>query len=282
MKSKLTLGIIILVIAGGVAAVIMTLVKKHPPDDQVINGIKTPEPVQLNVSLPALNVYPHDTLCYTEGMELYKGLLYESCGEYGTSFLAAYDYKTGKQVKKQPIAKEIFAEGITILNDKLYMLTYKENKLFVYDANTLKQTAEYPWPHGQGWGMTNDGRNIIANTGGSNIFFLDPATLKVMRSISVTDEYGPVSSVNEMEYVNGFLYANVFMTDNILKIDALTGRVVARADLSNLFPEYNHFALKSRPDDDEKLMNGIAYNPDTKTFLLTGKMWPKLFEVKID
>lgn len=270
--------LIIVVVAGVAAVLIKQFGGTKPPKQPEPNR---PAPAQLSVSLPALNAYPHDTLCYTEGMEMYKGMLYESGGEYGGSFLAAYDYKTGKQLKKEPIPKEVFAEGITILNDKLYMLTYKENKMFVYDPNTLKLTGEFPWPHGQGWGMTNDGKSIIANTGGSNIFFLDPANLKVLRSISVTDEYGPVSNVNEMEYVNGFIYANVFMTDIILKIDAQSGNVVARADLSGLYPEFNHFATKGT-DNEEKLMNGIAYDTATKRFLLTGKMWPKMFEVTIN
>lgn len=280
MKSKLLLFLLILAVAGGVFVAVKNMAGGGG-DEPLKPDPNRPVPAQLSVSLPALNTFPHDTLCYTEGMEFYKGALYESCGEYGTSFLAAYDYKTGKLLKKEPISKDIFAEGITIVNDKLYMLTYKENKMFVYDPNTLKQTGEFPWPHGQGWGMTNDGKSIIANTGGSNIFFLDPADLKIQRNISVTDEYGPVSNVNEMEYVNGFIYANVFMTDIILKIDAQNGRVVARADLSGLYPEFNHFAIKNT-DNDEKLMNGIAYNPDTKTFLLTGKMWPKMFEVTIN
>lgn len=277
MRSKALLALILLVVAGAVAALVLRNKKgpEDPPGKPVGNA-----PAQLNVSLPAIKIYPHDTLCYTEGMEFYNGNIYESCGEYGTSFLAVYD-TTGKLLKKEPIQKDIFAEGITIVNDKLYMLTYRENKMLVFDPNTLKKTGEFPWQYGQGWGMTNDGKSIIANTGGSNIFFIDPATQKVVRSISVTDEYGPVSNVNEMEYVNGFIYANVFMTDMILKIDAQTGRVVSRADLSNLFPEYNHFAIKNT-DNDEKLMNGIAYNSATKTFFLTGKMWPKMFEVKMD
>jgi glutaminyl-peptide cyclotransferase len=274
MKTKIMFALVVVAAAGGIY---YALSRKPPEKD---DGPKVPPPGQLTVSI--LNTYTHDTLSYIEGMEFYKGELYESAGEIKQSFVAKYDYKknTGIPLKKEKLPDNIFGEGMTILNNKLYMLTWKNATMFVFDPVTLKQTGSFPWPHGEGWGMTNDGKSLIANTGGSNIFFLDPNDLKVQRTISVTDDYGPVSNINEMEFVNGVIYANVFTTDQILKIDPVSGRVLARADLSNLYPEFNHFADKALRGG--KVMNGIAYNPDTKTFLITGKNWPKMFEVKMD
>ena len=275
MKSKLLLAIVIIAAAGGIYYALSGT--KTPPDD----GPKVPVPAQLSVTLPPVNIYPHDTLSYTEGLEFYKGVLYESAGEYKNSFVATYDYKTGKRLSYKKLPDDIFGEGMTILNDKLYMLTWKNKKMFVLDPVTFAETGSFPWTLGDGWGMTNDGKSLIANTGGSSIFFLDPATLKIQRTISVTDEYGPVSNVNEMEYVNGVIYANIFETETIIKIDPKDGRVLARADLGSMYPEYNHVTDKARVGGG-RLMNGIAYNPDTKTFLLTGKNWPKMFEVRMN
>jgi glutaminyl-peptide cyclotransferase len=268
MKSKLLLALLVIIAAGGIYC--------NGKDE----GEDTPPSASLNISKP-INIYPHDTSSFTEGMEFHNGLLYESAGGYGSSYIAIRDYKTGKVLKKQTLPKEYFGEGMTILNDKLYMLTWKERKVFVFDPVTLQQTGSLNWPYEFGWGMTNNDTSLIANTGGSTIFFLDPANLKEQRKINVTDEYGPVSSVNEMEYVNGYIYANVFETEQVLKIDAQTGKIVARTDLVDMYPEYNHLSQKSQ-EKNGQVMNGIAYNPDTKTFLLTGKNWPKMFEVKID
>lgn len=276
MRSKILLAVLVLAVAGFIYYAVSG---KRGDDGGEKPPPRLPSAASLNVS--TIKVYPHDTDSYTEGMEFYKGVLYESAGELGRSFIATYDYTTGKRLSREKLPDNIFGEGMTILNNKLYMLTWRNKIMLVFDPVTLKQTGSFPWPHGEGWGMTNDGKSLIANTGGSTIFFLNPADLAVQRTISVNDEYGPISNINEMEYVNGVIYANVFTSDQVLKIDAQTGKLLARADLTNLYPEYNHFSNNARGEGG-MVMNGIAYNPDTKTFLLTGKRWPKMFEVKMD
>jgi glutaminyl-peptide cyclotransferase len=222
----------------------------------------------------------HDTSRYTEGLEFYKGHLYESVGRNGLSFLIKYD--TGSTTKGNTYKitdPTIFAEGITILLDTIYQLTYQSKKVLLYDATTLKPIGTMPWTNGEGWGLTNNGKQLIASNGTNIIYFLNPKDLKVERTINVKMQGNPVEQVNELEYVDGFIYANVFTTDNILKIDEATGHVIAMAQLNNLLPGFD--AASMQQVNGEKFLNGIAYNPKSQTFLISGKNWPKTFEVKL-
>jgi glutamine cyclotransferase len=207
--------------------------------------------------------------------------LYESGGNYGSSklFQSSLDGKTLKSVK---LTKEYFGEGITVLNNRIYQLTWKESKVFVYDASTFKKINELTWPH-DGWGMTNDGKNIIISTGSSILYFVDPENFKILNQISVTDNYGPVSLVNELEYVNNFIYANVYETDFILKIDPETGNVVGKLDLSGLLQKSGmQYNAQNYPGTNGNVLNGIAYDSVKNSFFVTGKMWPALFEIKLN
>jgi glutaminyl-peptide cyclotransferase len=276
MKKGIVALLLLLVIGGGIYYAITAFGNNKPTVEPEDDGPKAPQPAALKMSAPI--VHEHDTRSYTEGLEFYKGRLYESGGEVGKSILLVRDIKTGKNIKEKILDKTIFAEGITILNNKLYQLTYRDNKVFIYDPETLNQTGTLPWTLGEGWGMTNDGKSLIANTGGSTIYFLDPNNLAVQRTINVTNQYGPVGNVNEMEYVDGYIFANVFQTDDIIKINPQNGQVVAQASFSSLLPEYNQLSSNGK---EGYVMNGIAYNPETKTFFLTGKYWPKMFEVTL-
>ncbi len=241
---------------------------KNPPVTNTTNN----EPLQLTYTIT--NQYPHDTSTYTEGLEFHDNVLYESGGQYGISKLVTVDLKTGQSTKKTPLDKKYFGEGITILNDKIYQMTWKEKTCFEYDARTFAKLKEFTYD-GEGWGMTNNGKQLINSDGSSNLYFRDPETFKVMSTIGVTDNNGPVANVNELEYINGYILANVWQTDMIIKIDPESGKVIGKADFGGTkekyFPEYAEKA---------EVLNGIAYDKATNRLFITGKYWPKIFEVK--
>jgi glutaminyl-peptide cyclotransferase len=229
------------------------------------------------LSYTVTNIYPHQTSAFTEGLEWHDGKLLESTGDPdygGKSKLAYVDLKTGNDIKKINLDKQYFGEGCTLLNGKIYMLTYKENKCFVFDAKTLAKLKEFDYD-GEGWGLTNNGKQLIMNNGGDKLYFRDPETFAVKNIVSVTDNNGPVAMINELEWVNGELYSNVWQKDIIVKINPETGKVTGKADFSGMkekyFPE-----LAANTD----VLNGIAYDSTAKRFFITGKNWPKLFEVK--
>ena len=236
----------------------------------------TNTPPIINYSL--VKTHPHDTASFIQGLEFHDGILYESTGapdEYGyPSWLGKVDLATGKLQNKLVLDTQYFAEGITILNGKLYQLTWESRKGFIYDAKTLKKVGEFSY-NTEGWGLTHDSTNLIMSDGSSNLYFLDPVSFRNLHIIGVTDVSGsPVNNLNELEYINGFIYANQWQTPYILKINPNTGQVVGRLDLSTLINEVNTL----RPGHD--YLNGIAYNPDTGTVLVTGKRWPLLYEIK--
>lgn len=244
-----------------------------PIDEQTTTSIK-----QLSYSFIAK--YPHDSTAFTEGLEWHDGFLYEGTGdtEYkGVSKLAKVDLKTGKNIQKINLSKDYFGEGITILNNKIYQLTYKTEKAFVYNATTFTKEKEFTYK-GEGWGLTNDGKQLIMSNGSSDIVYRNPETFEITKTITVTNDYGPVSNINELEYINGFLFANVWTTNRIIKIDLATGKVVAEINFDDLLPKYAPEIDKSKID----VFNGIAYDSVGKRFFLTGKNYPALFEVKIN
>jgi glutaminyl-peptide cyclotransferase len=225
--------------------------------------------------------YPHDPSAFTEGLEYRDGYLYESTGQYGVSDIRRVDLKTGKVLASQKMDKRYFGEGLTLLNGKLYQLTYREGKGFIYDANTLKQEGSFTFSAPEGWGMTSNGVNLIFDDGGNVLHFIDPNTFKEVKQLAVTDEHGPVNEINELELIHGYIYANQWRTDNILKIDTATGRVVGRADLSGLRQRAGIPPLSGDSRGPEAL-NGIAWDAVGNRIFITGKNWPKLLEVKLD
>jgi glutamine cyclotransferase len=244
------------------------------------------EPVVSNepqaITFTILNATPHDQNSYTEGFLMYDGKLYESSGapeefEKTRSIVGIVDPATGNiAVKVELDRKTYFGEGITILHDKLYQLTWTNKKGFIYDLKTFKKIGEFDIPSKEGWGMTTDGNSLIMSDGGSNLTFLDPQTFKTSRILGVTDNNGPVGNINELEYVNGNILANVYQTSYIIRIDPNTGRVTGKADFSNLVKEVK---LKS-PDVD--YMNGIAYDSAKNKIYITGKLWPNIYEVRLN
>lgn len=224
-----------------------------------------------------VNQYPHSTEAFTEGLEYVDGHIYESTGQYGTSYLAKYELETGKLLKKHELEDDYFGEGMTVMGDRIYMLTYKAKKCFVFDKNTFNLIKTYPLETKEGWGFTNDGTHLIYSDGTTYIYFLDPTTFKRIRKIEVRDSYGPVININELEYINGYIYANRYTTNLIIKIDPKTGEVVGQANLNSLRRQAG-----LPPTEYEDVMNGIAYDKENNRIFVTGKFWPKIFEIKLD
>ena len=242
-----------------------------------------PAEVLMPVAIPydVIAEYPHDPRAFTEGLEFKDGILYESTGQYGESDVRTTDLKTGKILLSKKMDNRYFGEGLTILNGKVYQLTYREGKGFVYDSKTLKEIQTFTFDAPEGWGMTNNGTHLIFDDGSNVLHFIDPNTFKEVKQLKVTDEHGPVNEINEPEMIKGFIYANQWQTDLILKIDTTTGKVVGRVDLSNLRQRYGIPPMGGQRNEPE-VLNGIAYDSATNRIFITGKNWPKLFEVKFD
>ena len=217
--------------------------------------------------------YPHHTTSYTEGLVMSGGWLYEGTGLFTKSKLMKQNLQTGKILQEKVLDSRYFGEGVTVLGDEIFQLTYLSNVGFVYDRNSFALKREFRYP-AQGWGLTNDGEQLIMSNGSSALMFLDPASLKLKRYITVSDNRGRVGFLNELEYIDGSVYANVWQTDFIAKISPQSGQVTGWIDLTGLNP------------DPEKLkypyvLNGIAYNKQTKHLLVTGKCWPEIYEIQL-
>jgi glutaminyl-peptide cyclotransferase len=217
---------------------------------------------------------PHDTAAFTEGLVFWNGMLIESIGLYGQSALRKVDLETGKVTQEVRLPDTIFGEGATVLGERVYQLTWKSGKGFIYDVQTLKRQGEFAYT-GEGWGLTTDGTSLIMSDGTSRIRFIDPGTFQVTRSIDVTARGQPVQNLNELEIIRGVLYANVWKTRYVLEIDPATGRVLGSVDFTRIL-----LAGDTTPSTD--VMNGIAYDEKGDRIFVTGKNWPKLFEVRLD
>lgn len=216
--------------------------------------------------------YPHDVTSYTQGLFFKDGQMYESTGQYGSSTFRKVDLNSGKALEKIKFNEKYFVEGSVILDDNLYILTWVEKVVFVYDAKTLKYKKAYKYPR-EGWGLTTDGTNLIASDGSSMLYFMDK-DMKFIRKVQVTVDSTPLRWLNELEYINGKIWANVYTYNEIVIIDPSSGKVEAVVDCNGLLP-------KKLYTDDTDVLNGIAYNPKTGKIYLTGKNWPKLYEIKL-
>lgn len=222
-----------------------------------------------------VNTYDHDVNAFTEGYEFYRDTLIESTGQNGKSYFAKVDYKTGKSYKKVGLDQQYFGEGVTILNDKVYQLTWQNNEGFIYDANTMKKIKSFQYnKQVEGWGMTNDGKNIYHSDGTEKIWTMNPETQELTNYINVYTVEGKVKSVNELEWINGKIYGNIWQKDLIAVINPQSGAVEAVLDLS---------ALRAKVTNKEaEVLNGIAFRKTTNTIFVTGKNWNKTFEIKIN
>jgi len=220
-----------------------------------------------------LNTYPHDQSAFTEGLVFEEGVLYEGTGLYECSNLRRVELETGKVLQVRELPNQYFGEGITIYKNKIIQLTWKSNLGFVYDKSNFKLLQEFNYPT-EGWGITYDGKYLLMSDGTSTLHFLDPETFEEISQIEVYENDVPVTKINELEYVQGEIFANIWLTERIARINPLTGQVTGWIDLKGIL---------SPEDCNEKVdvLNGIAYDAKNNRLLVTGKFWPKLFEIEL-
>ena len=224
-----------------------------------------------------INEYPHDTTAFTQGLEFYKDTLYESTGSGrgGKSFLRKYDFKTGKVYNQVDLDKQYFGEGITILNDKIYMLTWQSGLGFIYDATTFEKLDSFKYGASkEGWGFTNDGKNLYKSDGTEKIWLINPDNLTELDHIEIVTNKSIFNKANELEFVDGKIYANVWQKESMMIINAKSGAIEGVINFSGL-------KEKVGQNDNVDVLNGVAYHKERGTFFVTGKNWDKLFEVKI-
>jgi len=220
-----------------------------------------------------LQVYPHDRDAFTQGLVVHDGKFIESTGEVGHSSLRRVEIETGKVIQKIDVPPPYFAEGITLLKGKIYQLTWQHHLGFIYDAWTFEKLGEFNYA-GEGWGLTNDGVSLILSDGSNKIRFLDPDNYQAKKTIAVLDGHTPVVEINELEYIKGEIYANIWHADRIARINPETGSVVSWIDLKGLL-------APGDVDDEEAVLNGIAYDEAAGRLFVTGKLWPKIFEIRL-
>jgi glutamine cyclotransferase len=217
-------------------------------------------------------VYPHDSNAFTQGLAIEAGRLYEGTGQYGASTVRRVDLASGRPEKQRALNPRYFGEGITILDGLLYQITWQNNVVVVYDLETfeVQRTMQYD---GEGWGLTHDGRQLIMSDGSATIRFRDPHTFAVTREIEVRAGGAPVPKLNELEYVDGEVWANIWYDDRIARISPTNGEVLGFIDLSTLYP--------ANARNSEAVLNGIAYDASAKRLFVTGKNWPQLYEIRV-
>lgn len=244
---------------------------------KTITFLASKKPEILNYKV--INSYPHDREAFTQGLEFNNNELYEGTGQYGKSVLRKVELTTGKVLKEQELASKFFGEGITIFNNHVYQLTWQAKMGFIYDVETFKTTNTFNYQQSsEGWGLAHNDTHLIKSDGTEKIWFLNPTTGKEEYYIEAYTNERRVEKINELEYINGKIYANVWTKNAILIIDAKNGAIDAIIDLNGLTSELDN---KTIAESTDKVLNGIAYNPNTKKLYVTGKNWDKLFEIEI-
>lgn len=221
-----------------------------------------------------VQIYPHSTSSYTQGLYYFQGFLYEGTGQYGASKLMKIDINSGNYLRKIDLLPIYFGEGITILNNKIYQLTWQNKKGFIYDLNSFKKIGEFSYP-GEGWGITSDSTNLIISDGSNFLNFYNPESFELIKTLMVArSDDSPVYNLNELEYINGKIFANIYMTNDIAIINPETGKVEGILDITSL-------KLQLDSPEEAEVANGIAYNPEKGHYFITGKYWSNLFEIEL-
>ncbi len=239
---------------------------------KTVHIVLTSDYVPKKMTYRVVKVYPHDRKAYTQGLVYEDGYIYEGTGLRGASTLRKWELETGRVVESRNLSPDLFGEGICLLGNRIYQLTWTARTAFVYDKETFSLLRKLRYST-QGWGLTTDGTHLIMSDGSNILYFLDPQYFTEVRHISVYDDRGPVEQLNELEYIDGTVYANVYQTDEIVRIDPSCGKVLERINLRGLLPKKDY-----RSDTD--VLNGIAWDAETGRIFVTGKNWPKLFEVR--
>lgn len=239
-----------------------------------VANLKTPGKDSLPIyGYEVVHAFPHDSGAYTQGLVFHDGTLLESTGQVGHSSLRRVELETGKVLQKVDVDAPYFAEGITLLKGKIYQLTWQHQVGFIYDAWTFQKIGEFHY-QGEGWGLANDGQSLILSDGSNRIRFLDPANFEVQKTIAVVNGRAQVNELNELEYIKGEIYANIWHADRIARIDPRTGAVIGWIELTGLL-------ATGEVSDEEAVLNGIAYDETNGRLFVTGKLWPKVFEIRL-
>lgn len=270
------------IFAAVLAALAITACKDEGAQQAENKETTTPAtPMTRRIPYTLLKQYPHRTDAYTQGLQYVDGYMYECTGHYGQSHIYKYELETGKVLMEYKLDDKYFGEGLTVMGDKVYVITWREQTGLVFNKETFKPLGTFPLETTEGWGLTNDSTYLIYSDGSPYLYFLDPATYKQVKRVEVRDQYGSVGNINELEYINGYIYANQYETEFILKIDPATGNVLGQADLRNLRAQAG-IPPRSHSEDKPEVLNGIAYDKPGNRIFITGKNWPKILEIKLD
>ncbi len=241
----------------------------HNPGIVLLSDVQPPY-----ISYRILHAWPHDKRAYTQGLIYEDGYLYEGTGQWAESSLRKTEIRTGEPVRIMNLPADVFGEGITILGDKIYQLTYRSQVGFVYDKESFRRIQKVYYENREGWGLTHDGENLIMSDGSHRIYYMDPEYFTEIREVEVYDDQGPISHLNELEFIEGRIFANIYGEEEIVIIDPASGRVTGKLNMTGILPEED----RDRRTD---VFNGIAWNPDARILYVTGKYWPKLFEISL-
>jgi glutamine cyclotransferase len=241
-----------------------------------IHSTNSQESFPRRIPYKIVNTYPHAPGSFTQGLAYENGFLYEGIGQFGRSCLRKVQIETGKILKEVQLPHDIFGEGITFYKDRIIQLTWLSQLGFVYDKVNFHLLKTFRYPHRmEGWGITTDGNQLIMSDGSPKLYFLDPESFREKKRLEIYDQTGPVHEINELEYIEGDVYANVWQTSHIIQIDLQSGKVAGIIDLREIVPEQ----FRRHRDN---VLNGIAYDPERKRIFVTGKMWPLVYEIEIE
>ena len=226
------------------------------------------------LSYRTIKEFPHDTRAFTQGLIVHAGKFIESTGGHNTTWLRQVEIATGKILIERKLSAEFFGEGLTELNGKLYQLTWQNQQGFIYDATTLAWQKNFSY-QGEGWGLTDDGTHLIMSNGSAKLQFIDPKTFRVLRELTVMDGANAIDQLNELEFIEGEIFANIWQTNRIIRIDPQSGKVIGSIDLSGIHAKESI----THPDH---VLNGIAYDADSQSLFVTGKCWPKIYQIALE
>jgi glutamine cyclotransferase len=275
-RSRFRIVTVALVAAAAVVLLIVLLLREGSPNEPITasnNNQATSDARAQQVSYEVVSSYPHDPTSFTQGLLWHDGALYESTGLKGESKMRRLELPSGRVLKETRLASEFFGEGLALVDNRLIQLTWQSHKGFVYDRETFRQLQEFTYDT-EGWGLTYDGKNLILSDGSSSLFYVDPQTFKPIRKLAVTMNGKPLTELNELEFIEGEIWANVWQTDMIVRIDPSTGRVTSFLNLKGIL-------APSDKTGREDVLNGIAYDADKKRIFITGKLWPRIFEIRV-